>query len=139
MNCASRRIYISSGNLHSLISRRVGGGFALVCSIISRPSFDCIKEYHQAAKRLKGANPVLILVGNKFDKQSEREVSKDEGAALARQLGCEFMETSAKTAQNVDRLFTRAVRALRERRGGAELPATQHYSGKKKRKNCIIL
>jgi hypothetical protein len=44
-------------------------------------------------------------------------VSKDDGAALARQLGCEFMETSAKTAQNVDHTFTRAVRALREMGG----------------------
>ncbi|KAJ6565206.1 small GTPase superfamily [Mycena vulgaris] len=127
------------GNLHLLISRRIGGGFVLVYSITSRPSFDRIEEYHQAAKRVKGANTVLILVGNKCDKQSEREVSKDDGAALAQQLGCEFMETSAKTAMNVERTFTRAVRALRQMRGGAETPATQYYSGKKKRKNCIIL
>ncbi|KAJ7323989.1 P-loop containing nucleoside triphosphate hydrolase protein [Mycena albidolilacea] len=117
----------------------MGGGFVLVFSITSRPSFDRIKEYHQAAKRVKGANAVLILIGNKCDKQSEREVSKDDGAALARQLGCEFMETSAKTAQNVDRTFTRAVQALREMGAGAEPPATQNYLVKKKRKNCIIL
>ncbi|KAG5222630.1 ras protein [Salix suchowensis] len=44
----------------------------------------------------------------------EREVSKEEGAALARQFGCEFIEASAKTAENVEHLFMNLVRALRK-------------------------
>jgi GTPase KRas protein len=57
-----------------------------------------------------------MLVGNKCDKTNEREVTEEEGAALARQFGCEFIETSAKTALNVERLFMNLVRALRQTR-----------------------
>ncbi|KAJ6503907.1 ras protein [Mycena sanguinolenta] len=112
-------------------------GFVLVYSITSRSSFDRIEEFHQAAVRVKAPNSVFILVGNKCDKQSEREVTRNDGAALAKQLGCEFIETSAKTAQNVERTFTNVVRALRQKKE-AESPATQNHSGKKKT-NCIIL
>jgi len=80
-----------------------------------------------------------MLVGNKCDKTYEREVSKDEGAALARQFGCEFIETSAKTAQNVERLFTNLVRALRQTRNiepGVPGPVKPHEGRKKK---CIIM
>ena len=82
-----------------------------------------------------------MLVGNKCDKAYEREVSKEEGAALARQFGCEFIETSAKTAQNVERLFTNLVRALRQTKN---IDAGQPNGGAprqkdKKKIGCIVL
>ncbi|KAJ7871148.1 hypothetical protein B0H14DRAFT_223808 [Mycena olivaceomarginata] len=46
-----------------------------------------------------------MLVRNKLDNALEREVSTDEGAALARRFGCEFIGTSVKTAQNVQISF----------------------------------
>lgn len=54
-----------------------------------------------------------MLVGNKCDKQYEREVSREEGLRMAQSFDCEFLETSAKTSQNVERLFTNLVRLLR--------------------------
>ena len=44
-----------------------------------------------------------MLVGNKCDKMGEREVSREEGAYMARKLRCDFIETSAKTCVNVER------------------------------------
>jgi GTPase KRas protein len=82
-----------------------------------------------------------MLVGNKADKAYEREVSKEEGAALARQFGCEFIETSAKTAQNVERVFTSLVRALRQTRN-LEPGAAPNPGGRpreRERRRCIIL
>lgn len=38
-------------------------------------------------------------------KDSERVVTKEEGLALAEELGCLFFECSAKTRENVDRCF----------------------------------
>ncbi|KAG6866815.1 hypothetical protein C0991_008751 [Blastosporella zonata] len=86
-------------------------------------------------RRVKRGDPIFMLVGNKCDKAYEREVSKDEGAALARQFGCEFIETSAKTAQNVERLFTNLVRALRQTRTiepGIPAPVKPHEGKKRK-------
>ena len=65
-------------------------------------------------RRVKKKDPILMmLVGNKCDKVQQREVSREEGAALAQHFGCNFLETSAKTGQNVEDMFTDLVRALR--------------------------
>jgi GTPase KRas protein len=79
-----------------------------------------------------------MLVGNKCDRTYERE-------ALARSFGCEFMETSAKTAQNVERIFTSLVRALRNARqpelGQLGVPVggvARQGAGERKRR-CIIM
>ncbi|KAJ6519476.1 ras protein [Mycena sanguinolenta] len=122
---------------------REGQGFILVYSIASRSTFDRLEVFRQSVRRAKRGDPILMLVGNKADKAYEREVSKEEGAALARQFGCEFIETSAKTAQNVERVFTNLVRALRQTRnlepGVAPVPGRppNHQGGG--RRKCIIL
>lgn len=54
----------------------------------------------------------MILVGNKVDLESEREVSPGEGQALAQEWGCPFMETSAKSKTMVDELFAEIVRQM---------------------------
>lgn len=44
----------------------------------------------------------IVLIGNKSDlADSNRKVSKEEGEAFAKQQGLLFLETSAKTAENV--------------------------------------
>jgi GTPase KRas protein len=63
-----------------------------------------------------------MLVGNKSDRIAEREVSTQEGHALARELGCEFVEASAKNYINVDKAFYDVVRILRRQRQAASQP-----------------
>jgi GTPase KRas len=97
----------------SHFTHREGQGFILVYSIASRATFERLEVFRQAMLKVKRHKPVFMLVGNKCDKQYEREVSREEGAAMARDFGCRFLETSAKTAQNVEKLFTDLVRMLR--------------------------
>ncbi len=42
----------------------------------------------------------LILVGNKVDLESEREVAGSDGRALAQEWGCPFIETSAQKQEH---------------------------------------
>ncbi|KAG1716340.1 hypothetical protein ID866_824 [Astraeus odoratus] len=93
---------------------REGQGFILVYSIASRSTFERLEVFRQSMLKVKRQTPIFMLVGNKCDKTYEREVSREEGIALARTFGCEFMETSARTAYNVELLFTNLVRALRQ-------------------------
>ncbi|KAJ7860200.1 P-loop containing nucleoside triphosphate hydrolase protein [Mycena olivaceomarginata] len=96
---------------------REGQGFILIYSITSRSTFDRLEVFQQC------------------DRPLDCEVSREEGAALARQFGCDFFETSAKTGLNVERVFTALVRALRPTKAisaGAE-------SAKDVKKKCIIL
>ena len=89
---------------------RDGEGFILVYSITSRNSFTRIQRFHNQVQRVKeSGNPSsptgtsylpaqmnaapaysgpvpVMLVGNKSDKHHEREVSSQEGQALANSL-----------------------------------------------------
>ncbi|KAJ7080123.1 small GTPase superfamily [Mycena epipterygia] len=119
---------------------REGEGFLLVYSIASRSSFDRLEDFRQRVQHIKGGDAILMLVGNKCDLlASKREVSDEEGATLAQQWGCEFIEMSAKTGQNVELGFTILIRALRAAKEPATpTPATPTRSRKSKR-SCIIL
>ena len=46
-----------------------------------------------------------ILVANKIDLISEREVTPEEGEKLAKQLDMDYIETSVKLNQNVNEAF----------------------------------
>jgi GTPase KRas protein len=80
----------------------------------------------------------MMLVGNKCDKVTEREVTREEGAAMARQLACDFIETSAKTCVNVERSFYQVVKAIRAQREGLN-PSPKGKSKKEKKNKCLIL
>jgi len=120
---------------------REGQGFILAYSITSRATFERIEIFRQAMLKVKRDKAVFMLVGNKCDKQYEREVSREEGAQLARRFGCEFLETSAKTCVNVERLFTHLVRMLRQSKQAEQAaagPRTLQEKEKKKIK-CIVM
>jgi len=120
---------------------RDGEGFVLVYSITSRASFNRIRKFHEHIQRVKessnAGSPVrsgylsspvspgipkyagpapVMLVGNKSDRVTEREVSTQEGSAMAKDLGCDFVEASAKNNINVDRAFYDVVRKLKRTR-----------------------
>jgi GTPase KRas len=56
---------------------------------------------------------LVILVENKSNKVTEQEVLTQEGYALAKELGCEFVKASAKNCINVEKAFYDVVRLLR--------------------------
>ena len=163
---------------------RDGEGFVLVYSITSRSSFKRIQKFYKQIQRVKesssagsptsmaylsspvsptqpsytGPAPVM-LVGNKSDRITEREVSTQEGNALAKELGCDFVEASAKNNINVDRAFYDVVRRLRKQRqdlnklerratntgpmGALNNPDPRLHRNKQKKskdhKSCVIL
>ncbi|CAG9123911.1 unnamed protein product [Plutella xylostella] len=49
------------------------------------------------------------------DLESRREVKKEEGEAFAREHGLVFMETSAKTAANVEEAFINTAKEIYEK------------------------
>lgn len=125
---------------------RDGEGFILVYSITSRASFSRIRKFHNQIQRVKesssagsptpggylssptsptifnpGQPAPVMLVGNKSDRVTEREVSVQEGSALAKDMGCQFVEASAKNCINVEKAFYDVVRSLRNQRQDTQL------------------
>ena len=58
---------------------------------------------------------VIMLIGNKSDLDARREVKREEGEAFAREHGLVFMETSAKTAANVEEAFINTAKEIYEK------------------------
>jgi len=81
---------------------RGGEGFILVYSVTSRSSLNRVKEIRNKIAWTKDSEEVaMILVGNKSDLVKERQVPTQEGKEVAQEFGCPFLETSAKTGENV--------------------------------------
>jgi len=96
---------------------RDGEGFLLVYSISSRSTFERVERFRDQITRVKDTDNVpLMLVGNKCDKITEREVSREEGMNMARKLKCEFIESSVVSDVNVERAFYTVVRMIRANR-----------------------
>jgi small GTP-binding protein len=76
----------------------------LVYDVTNRKSFENLKNWHNEIKKVS-PNISLILVGNKIDLEENREVESQEGNILADNLGLSYIETSAKTGENINDAF----------------------------------
>lgn len=98
-------------SLSSTVLRKADGAI-FVYSITSRESFDKINFWITELQNKGKNSKVLMLIGNKIDLEDERKVSFQEGETKANEIGCPFMETSAKTGENIKESFEKASRIL---------------------------
>lgn len=125
---------------------RSGEGFLCVFSITEPESFQATSEFREQILRVKGdENIPFLLVGNKADlaeEENRRQVQVEEAQSKASQWGVPYVETSAKTRANVDKVFFDLMREIRSRKieTGKQNNGKKHKkkdkSGKKK---CTIL
>ncbi|XP_059352268.1 ras-related protein Rab-2 isoform X1 [Daphnia carinata] len=94
---------------------RGAAGALLVYDITRRDTFNHLTTWLEDARQHSNSNMVIMLIGNKSDLESRREVKKEEGEAFAREHGLVFMETSAKTAANVEEAFINTAREIYEK------------------------
>jgi len=80
----------------------------------------------------------MMLVGNKCDLEEQRQVSSEEGQSLARTIGCQFKEASAKTRVNVEEAFYDLVREIRKT-SPSYSPSDSGVKPKKKSGGCALL
>ncbi|SBS91070.1 ras-related protein Rab-2, putative [Plasmodium malariae] len=90
---------------------RGAAGALLVYDITRRETFNHLNRWLDEVRQNSNPHMAIILVGNKCDLE-RREVSVEEGAQFARQNGLIFLETSAKTAKNVEEAFIYTARKI---------------------------
>ncbi|EAY11403.1 GTP-binding protein YPTM1, putative [Trichomonas vaginalis G3] len=110
----------------SIVSNYYHGShaIALVYDITDRKSFENLRKWVSDVDRLANKQVCRIIVGNKTDLSDKRAVRRDEGQAFADSLGVPFIETSAKTANNIQQLFIQMCQAV-SRKFGLQSPRDQ--------------
>ncbi|KAL4222105.1 hypothetical protein ACF0H5_018146 [Mactra antiquata] len=120
---------------------RSGEGFLCVFSITEQESFQATAEFREQILRVKNDDNIpFLLVGNKADLEDKRQVTQDEAHQRALSWNVAYVETSAKTRANVDKVFYDLMREIRSRK----MRASQQNNGQKKKKKtnkrkCVIL
>lgn len=85
-----------------------GEGFLLVFAINDLESFKVLEKKRNRILKTKGnASCPMVLVGNKQDLDSERQVNFSDAKEKADAWGIEYIETSAKTNFNCKEAFER--------------------------------
>ena len=86
--------------------------------ITNRRSFERCSEFLEESKRVNEGKSVIVAVGNKIDLVRHRSVSKEEAIKFFEENGVpsdHYFETSAKTGEGVNELFTTAVRIWKKK------------------------
>lgn len=88
-------------------------GALLVYDVTRRETFNHLEHWLREAKEHdRDDRMVIMLIGNKSDLVNQREVSEEEGKKFAQEHGLHFIETSAKTAVNVEQAFINTAREI---------------------------
>ena len=91
---------------------RGADGIIMVYDVTSSESFDHVEEWLSEVDRYANENTSKLLVGNKADLIDEKQVTKETAQSFADKLSIPFLETSAKTATNVDTAFLTMAKEL---------------------------
>jgi len=92
---------------HSLAPMYYRGAAAavIVYDITSQDSFTRAQSWVKELQQQGNPNLIMALAGNKADLEADRSVETAVAQSYADQNGLYFLETSAKTATNVDDIF----------------------------------
>ena len=108
---------------------RGAAGALLVYDITRRDTFQHLSRWLEEARQHAQSNMVIMLIGNKNDLEHRRAVSTDEGRAFAEAHGLIFMETSAKTAYNVEAAFINTAEKIHGKIVSGEIDASVESHG----------
>jgi len=122
---------------------RSGEGFLCVFSITERESFEATQEFRDQILRVKNAdsttdNIPFILVGNKSDLDSRRQVPYEEANEIASRWRVPYIETSAKTRDRVDAVFYQLMEHIQKKKDEESIsPEVANTDQRNRKKGCL--
>jgi Ras-related protein Rab-1A len=80
-------------------------GIVIVFDVTCPESFVNVRTWLQEIERYAGEHVHKLLIGNKCDLASHKQVEYETAKEFADRLGISFLETSAKNGSNVEQAF----------------------------------
>ena len=87
----------------------------VVYDITCIDSFNNVSSWIEDCKNYSPKNVYIVLVGNKSDLEDRRQIPTEKGQEIADKYGIAFFETSAKTGDNVVKIFEESVKEIARR------------------------
>jgi len=103
-------------------------GVLFVYDVTDKDTFDNLPRWLAEVDKLASRNICKLVVGNKADLASNRTVSQDTAFAFCKELRLPYMETSAKTAENVEPAFVAMAKQI-FKRAVKVAPQLEHEPG----------
>jgi small GTP-binding protein len=96
---------------------RGASGALLVFDLSRKATFQHVTDWLNDLRQIAEPDIVIVLVGNKADltqqEDNKREVTREEAEEWARRNGIlEYVETSAKSGENVEKAFMRVAERI---------------------------
>uniref|UniRef100_A0A914QH10 GTP-binding protein Di-Ras2 n=1 Tax=Panagrolaimus davidi TaxID=227884 RepID=A0A914QH10_9BILA len=117
-----------------------GHAFVLVYSVTSLQSYNELIPIVLMLQEVKGSalsDSPIMLVGNKKDEESRREVEYSKAEKLATKWGIGCIETSAKNNENITELFKKLLAMEKKRQLALTMNDTEEKGNNKKK--CSIM
>ncbi|KAJ3448036.1 ras and ef-hand domain-containing protein [Anaeramoeba flamelloides] len=83
-------------------------GVILIYDVVNKNSFDSLPSWFEEIEE-NCDHTNIVLTGNKYDLCQSRKVKIEEGAKLAEEHKSEYIEVSAKSGHNIQKMFEKLI------------------------------
>lgn len=114
-------------------------GAIFVYDITNPKSFEKVNFWNQELKTKGYNNSALLLIGNKYDLEEDRQINFEQGQQKAKEIGCSFLESSAKTGFHIKDIFELVAKVIYNNKKKKGLLYNSTFSleeQQKKKKGC---
>jgi len=101
----------------------------LIFDISRRNTFASLTNWLSDAKNYTNPHTQFVLVGNKADLKDQRHVSHEEAQKFAQDNKIPYIETSAKTRDNIEEVFTMTAKKIFQNIETGVIDDTDKHSG----------
>ncbi|XP_015667147.1 EF-hand calcium-binding domain-containing protein 4B [Protobothrops mucrosquamatus] len=115
---------------------RKADGVIVMYDVTAQDTFVSVKQWMVSVEEAAGENIPVLLLGNKIDKEEEREVPKRLGERLAKDYHSIFYECSALTGENTRASVLHLARILKEQEDNVKEKTIQLQQQPKKTTCC---
>lgn len=116
---------------------RKADGVAVMYDVTDEQSFTAVRQWLSSVKEGAGDDIPIMLLGNKTDKEAERQVEKDVGQRLAKDCQMTFYECSARSGHNVADAMLHLARILKDQEDREKEKTVRLVGGSsEKKKSC---